>query len=76
MIWNRRTCGASSALVTRHNFIQYGLFMGGLRMGEDVGTQVIKEIRNITSKVKRIAELLRALESHLDLMASSPPWFK
>ncbi|MDP7560996.1 MAG: hypothetical protein QF745_10705 [Planctomycetota bacterium] len=40
----------------------------------EVGAQVLAEIKNITTKVKRIAELLRTLESHLDLMVSSPPW--
>ena len=40
----------------------------------EVSVQVLAEIKNITTKVKRIAELLRTLESHLDLMASSPPW--
>ena len=42
----------------------------------EVGAQVLTEIKNITRKVKRIAELLRELESHLDLMASSPPWYR
>ena len=42
----------------------------------EAGGQVLVEIRKITEKVKHIAELLRTLESHLDLMASSPPWYK
>ena len=42
----------------------------------EVGAQVLVEIKKVTAKVKHIAELLRTLESHLDLMASSPPWYK
>lgn len=42
---------------------------------QDLSAQIIAEIEKLTETVNGIAEALRALESHLDLIASAPPWY-